>query len=254
MKPPTKQLSKNDQSSRAPDLENLRDFKIDRLVHAVERRLARFYSFIPLASASLHLVPQSEVQSHLPGHAQSPSQGSVIFSQCEQTSDLFMGIAFSSAILENIGTLDPFEKLSSANINACCVVIEEVSHFHLLINRAAKGHQVSQLELEWQGEIDKLLVCALLLHEQCGDAHLLPLARQIYDYSNIYATEPAESERYWEATRFAAQFWYGAIGSAQDNNAPLQDLELRKVLRRAYASSWSGKLEATTQPTLRKAS
>jgi hypothetical protein len=248
MKPSSKQASMSDFSG------NTADKKIGRLVHAVEQCLSRYYSFAPLTAAGLHLVPQSEVQNHLPGHAESTAQGSVIFSQCDQTSDLFMGIAFSNAILENIQSLDPFERLSSANINACCVVIEEVSHFHLLANRAAKGHQVSHLELEWQGEVDKLLVCALFLQEQCGDAHLLPLARQIYDFSNIYVTEPTESERYWEATRFAAQFWYGAIGSVQDNNALLHDHELRKVLRRAYASSWSGKLEATARPALHKAS
>jgi|GEM_PF-892507 len=231
------------------------DTGIVRLVHAVEHCLANFYSFEPLADAAAHLIPQSDLIDHAPEQrADSSSQGSVIFSQCDKTSDLYMGISFSQPILENIFTQNPAERLSSSNINACCVVIEEVSHFHLLINRASKKHQVSQLELEWQGEIDKLLVCASFLMSQCGDAHLLPLARQIYDLSNIYTTDPAQSERYWEATRFAAQFWFGTISSAEDNNAPLLDPGLRKTLHRAYHSSWYGKLEATSRTFLRDAS
>jgi len=186
------------------------------------------------------------------------SQGSVAFSQCSKTSDVFMGVSFAPAIMSHLASDDPLDRLSTKNLNACCVVIEEVSHFHLLVNRALRTQQVSQLELEWQGEVDKLLVCAQLLHDQCGNAHMLPLARMIYDSGIIFADENdgtnEDALRYWEATRFAARFWFGAISTSPNASGILHDPDLRRLLNRAYSASWNGKLEAIAQPALRKAS
>ena len=232
--------------------------RLKTLIQSVESRLARYYGFEPSTSAADHLMPQSELNQHVQDRDNTDmgnqQQGSVAITQCEVSSDVFLGIAFAPKILDDISLRDPAIELSTKNINAACVIIEEVSHFHLLVNRAQKNQHVSQLELEWQGEIDKLLVCAQFLQDQCGDAHMLPLARQIYDLSEIYCRNPDLTNRYWEATRLAAQFWFGALTTAANDSAPLRDPNLQKRLTRAYAASWAGKLEAVVPAAYREVS
>jgi hypothetical protein len=47
---------------------------------------------------------------------------------------------------------------SHDQIAAFTLVAEEVSHFHYLLHHAHQGRQVSQFELELQGDVDKLLL------------------------------------------------------------------------------------------------
>jgi len=128
----------------------------------------------------------------------------------------------------------PQNNLTDHNINTLCVIIEEISHFHLLLNRFQKHLPVSQLELEWQAEMDKLIVTSEFLFIQYQSPYLLPLIRLIYDHSIIYYKE--EKSRYWEATKLAANYWTLAF---RKTNSPRQcQIELRKF----YYLPWYEKL------------
>ena len=206
-----------------------------RIVDTVERGLAEFYGFAPLSTESAHLVTRDELRASLGGAVESlpeyRARAGVFL--VEQTPDTFIGIHFDESLRATLEARDPTRELSDANLDAFCILVEEVSHFHLLLNRLAPGRGVSKLELETQGEIDKLLVCALLLGHQAGDQHLVPLARRLYDTAVITGED---KELYWQATRHAARFWFEAI-RREARLGP----RLRESLRQIYAASWAEK-------------
>ena len=138
-------------------------------------------------------------------------------------------------------------ELSDANLDAFCVLVEEVSHFHLIVNRAEAKLPVTKLELEWQGEVDKLLLCALLLQKQSGDPHVLPLVRRLFDEALIISDH--NRQRYEEATRFAARFW-----KICGRNSIMLHGALQQFLNEAYRSSWQQKITSITGFELQNAS
>lgn len=208
------------------------------IIQKVELRLADFYGFHPQSEASQHLVTRDELQASL-GDAvarlpEFQGRGGVFLQNGEAPNDLFIGIHLDDEIRTTLEQTDPLRRLDDGNLDEFCVLVEEVSHFHLILNRATVDQGVSKLELEWQGEVDKLLVCAMMLKEQQGDLHLEPLARRLYDTATIIAKDV---ELYWEATRHAARFW-------RETGRHMEPLgaAVREHLRRTYRASWSDKL------------
>jgi hypothetical protein len=219
------------------------DTALAQIVTKIERELASFYDFEVASPAAEHLVSKDELVRSLGSKAaQQPEWGArgavwvVDPARAERDDDVFIGVHIASEVAGALAASDPTARLADANLDAYCVVIEEVSHFHLILNRALAERGVSRLELEYQGEIDKMLVCALTLERQSGDAHLLPLARRLFDAATIVADD---HELYWEATRHAARFWYQAL-----RDGAKLDEGLRETLRAAYRRSWADKVAA----------
>lgn len=207
------------------------------LVARVEARLAQYYDFLPQALVANHLVTESElVRSFGDSIRKTPefkARAAVYFSQT-QGDDLFIGLLVEPKIIEKLERFNPEVNLDDRNLDEFCILVEEVSHFHLLLNRASSQRGVSKLELEWQGEIDKLLITSILLKEQYGDKHVEPLARKLYDTAKIIAED---FELYWQATKFASHFWRSShmIG-------PEADARIRETLLRNYWSPWQDKV------------
>lgn len=197
---------------------------LSKTVSEIEQQLASFYGFALRVSASDHLVTKKDLLASLgPTVATQPEwqarAGVWLLSGDEASKDdFFIGIHIGDEIAESLAIADPRQGLDNSNLDAFCVVIEEISHFHLIVNRAIADRQVSKLELEYQGEIDKLLVCAMTLSQQAGDPHLLPLARLLYDQAIICSSN---TTLYWEATKHAAQFWFDAL---RDHNTLTEEL------------------------------
>jgi len=203
------------------------------LIQKVETDLAAFYGFQLQASAAQHLLSRDELQRH----TDRPGRASTVFSQAHD--ELFIGVHFGEDIAATLDTHNPLLGLHDANLDAFCVLVEELSHFHLIINRVGKQQELSKLELEWQGEIDKLLISAVWLRAQKADAHYLPLARKLFDLAEIGTQEP---DLYWEATKHAAKFWYDIITYTDGIDDPMHSVKLKNILRQAYSSNWSAKI------------
>ncbi len=186
--------------------------KLNEIVASVERELATVYAFAPVAAATDHLIQRDDIHKTLGDTAKEQpewhARGGVWLSGDE--SDLFIGIHIDDAVTEHLTEHCPLTRLASHNLDAFCVVVEEVSHFHMILNRVGRG--VSKLELECQGEIDKLLVAARLLERQCGRPHLTALARVLFDEAHVVG---ADTATYEAATRYAARWWY-AVTSGDD--------------------------------------
>ena len=169
------------------------------LIRNVEDLLAGFYGFAPCATAADHLINRQELADHgdpLPD----PARGGVLVD--DRDKHLFIGLFIHDAIFTLLQEKDPLTRLDGENIDAFSVLVEEISQFHLILNRVMNRQGVSRVELEWQGEIDKVLLSAHLLRQQSGDSHLNQLYRLFY-----FAAETGSASHYQEASHLAGIFW-----------------------------------------------
>lgn len=83
------------------------------------------------------------------------------------TSDeIRLGIFVDDEVLANLKRNNPAREVNDANLGDFLLAIEAVSHFLLVIHCARAQRPIRPVELELQAEVDKYLVCLLLLHEQ----------------------------------------------------------------------------------------
>lgn len=206
------------------------------IVATVERELAEVYAFTPKANAIDHLVDRPTLHMTLGDDAKTKpewdARGGVWIAGGAE--DLFIGIHIDGVVSAHLAAHDPLARLANHNLDAFCVVVEEVSHFHMILNRVGRG--VSKLELECQGELDKLLVAARLLERQCGRPHLTALARLLFDHAQVVAED---ASLYEAATRYAARWWYAA---AQDERL---SADVIAQLRHQYKTPLVEKLAAS---------
>lgn len=152
---------------------------------------------------------------------------------------LHLGIHLDQTIRDELKNISPLISLSSINIDTFCVVAEEVSHFTMLTQRAINEHPVSHLELEFQGEIDKVLLASLVLYDQLKHNHWQSLVRLIFDCGRMIRNE----EHYEAANRYAAKFWHRIAPNLNNHKRADQIPELKKILRDQYHRGWQRKKE-----------
>lgn len=198
---------------------------------AIESRLATFYGFEPSVSVVDFLLDQSS----------SESRGSVFLRHDSKNEELSIGVHIHSSIRQKLEQEKPFEALSDRNLDPFCVLVEEISHFHLILNRAQGGQPLTLLELEWQGEVDKLLIAAMELRRQYGHSHYHHLTRRLFEESIFIGQAVHE-----EATLYAARFWYDILGSMDGISDPRFSRPLRKLLRQKYRETWQAKVSPSS--------
>ena len=208
---------------------------LDSLIEEMESILSKVYRFEKLASVRDHLISSNEA-TELSGQA-NPNASVYAFNDSEQE-DFFIGIHFPEKILNNMVDTNPLESLREENLNAFMIFIEELSHFHLILNRLADKRVVSRVELEWQGEVDKLLLAALLLNRQYGDNHYFQLAHKLFESSQYTTTE----EHYREANKYAAIFWYRLLTYEDGIWDPENSQKLHHILMEFYQKDWQTKV------------
>jgi hypothetical protein len=91
-------------------------------------------------------------------------------------------------------------------LDALCQIIEGVSHFVYLANRAARGREATQLELEVQAEVDKYVILAASL-PGFDDRTSRQLRERLYDeVSFVHDEDTTLGERYRVANVCARRF------------------------------------------------
>lgn len=190
----------------------------ENILDNIENQLGNLYEFKPQARVCNHIISHKELSEVFGSSVQEQPEfnaKAAVWLKHDQD-NFFIGIHFDEETMTTLKSACPLHKLSNENINSFVTVVEEVSHFHCILNRFSNNRNISKLELELQAEIDKLLLSAALLERQVGDPHFLPLARMIYNNSSVVAKEAAY--RYDTATRQAAKIWYEILEISNPQN------------------------------------
>jgi hypothetical protein len=203
-------------------------YEYSELVRDLEKEISSFYDFELQAHAHEHLIDRQSLEKLLPNKKFTHRAG-VVFEK-SQTSEFFIGIFFDESLFPSLNQ-DPREKLTNLNLDSFCVLVEEISHFHLVLNRACDSRSVSKLELEIQGEIDKLLFSSLILERQSGKSQMEALFCTLFDMAKI---QNINYDLYWQATKLAARYWENIIRGQKSGENPFTLQELQKHMRMNY--------------------
>jgi hypothetical protein len=97
-------------------------------------------------------------------------------------------------------------RVPEAGLDVICQIIEGVSHFVFLVERARTGRSTTQLELELQAEVDKWVVLAASMRTLDVEASAGLRARLYEQVSFAHSKESELGERYRVANDAAHRF------------------------------------------------
>lgn len=167
----------------------------------------------------------------------SPERAATLFQKTGDAIDI--GVYISESLAETLLQDPPDRNLTSDNLDAFWAFAEELSHFHLITDRLTQDQPFSRLQLEWQSEIDKLVLAAALLHRQVGDHHYTPLKILLHEDCEI---QSSHGETYRDATHLSKLFWQKMESQFPGEN-PLRKPETMALLRRFRAGSFEKALQ-----------
>lgn len=133
------------------------------------------------------------------------------------------------------------ELVTATNLDPVCQIIEGVSHFVYLADRASRDRAMTQLELELQAEVDKYVVLAASIEKFDADKSRKLRARLYEAVVFVHAPNTIEGERYRLANDHARRFT-GRLET--EFIARSRYAELRTELRRFFQMSQGDKLRA----------
>lgn len=126
-------------------------------------------------------------------------------------------------------------------LDPICQIIEGVSHFVYLSDRASRDRAMTQLELELQAEVDKYVILAASI-DGFDEERSQHLRTRLYDrVAYVHAEGTLEGDRYRVANERARRFT-GRL--ERDFIARARYGELREELRRFFHMSQGEKLRA----------
>ncbi len=194
-----------------------------KVVSEIEGKLAEVYDLAEGYRATDFLSIQATKTSLVPGQ--------VLY--LAENDTVFLSIEIREDIMDLLSAKNPFERLDAENLPAFFVLVEEISHFHLLVSRIERDQPVRGIELEWQGEVDKLLLASDLLFEQTASNHFFHLAKILFDQPK-FQVAPHLLPAYIEASRLAGRFWYDHFCGLQVSLLPHYGTTLKAL----YHMSW----------------
>ena len=134
--------------------------------------------------------------------------------------------------------------VEGAGLDPLCQIIEGVSHFVYLADRASHDREATQLELELQAEVDKyvVLASALAQDESFDERRSRRLRERLYENVGfVHQADTVEGERYRVANGCAHRF---TRRLERDYVTRARFGELRGELRRFFHMGQGAKLRA----------
>ena len=203
---------------------------LKKVIESIEEELSQYYDFHIDNSAVNYLLSRDDLKYFMPlNNEEKVSRAQVIFSQ--ENSETFIGIHFDQSIEKKLQNSDPNIELTNDNLDAFTVVVEEISHFHLILNRIRCEQKLSHLELELQAEIDKILVSGLFLYRLSGDPHIHALKKLIIDRSIVTGND---EQLYLTSSRYAKKFWQDFLATCKSQKNCLTATDFRKFMQVNY--------------------
>jgi hypothetical protein len=143
---------------------------------------------------------------------------------------LSMALFIDAAVLERLARRDPTQE----NLADYLTVAEGVSHFVYVAWNAGFDKPVTLLELELQGEVDKYVLGAWLLREQCAGRFPRELHRALFERTRIDPCAAAgRMGLYRAASEYAGRFCR-RVATRLACGTNLATRELLAELRRFY--------------------
>ena len=160
---------------------------------------------VTCAISRFHLGERARCSSLL-GRALGPEEDEqVLLSESAGTAEL--SVYIDRQVLGRLRCCNPLRQLGDANLADFCTALEGVSHFQYLVWCIGHGRQLSMLELELQGEVDKYATAVWLLRRQGSEDLPRGLCRRLFEDVRFVDGLSAELQaRYVEANRLAARF------------------------------------------------
>lgn len=189
------------------------------MIGLVQRHLEAIYA-IEGPDVRDFLVDDVEVATLL-GEGARPSREWVLVRESGEHLDL--AVYFQEADLRAVEARTPAEAVREA-LPAFCAITEGISHFLLLVQRAARDETVSLLELETQAEVDKYVTARLHVGPDPALRHRIFRSARLAE-----GLAEDERERYTEAGRLADRYC-GRLERLRDVAGLLA--ELRSFYRR----------------------
>jgi len=174
------------------------------ILQQIDHALASIYQINhQLKAADFVLSPQSNTKS-----------GAILIHDPQEepkTDSVEVGLIFNPAIHQELLTVSPdwFHLWTPEQHQAFSVVVEEVSHFRFFVFHAQAQRKMSQLELEFQGEVDKFLLFFFTLTQSRQDLaqSFDSLFSQVFEnFSWVPHLSPEAQERYQAANQMAREY------------------------------------------------
>ena len=175
------------------------------LLDQVQNQLEFIYGIGVPERAEKFLIGKTEALELLQNDEKIPKELLLVRQPADETVEV--ALFLDTKLLHNLNENDPFVSLNENNLNDFCILIEGISHFVYFLWKAHNQHQITQLELELQAEIDKYLM--LLFYSKTNDEE--SLLTHVFDalfeqFSLLESLSAENRERYMTASNLAMRY------------------------------------------------
>ena len=125
----------------------------------------------------------------------------------EDDDGLAVSLFLDGEMLGRLEAARPLDRLSADMLDDLWKVLEGISHFNCVVWKASQDRNVTLLELELQGEIDKFVTTMLLALEQANRDLQNGMHAWLFDNVRYHAAlDDEQRDRYRSANDYAARF------------------------------------------------
>ena len=172
----------------------------------IQRCLESCYGLSPGADVQAFILHEESARTPwlAPGMRRPPEQLLLL----EEPDGLALALYIDAEVLAVFANSDPFARLEQVHLQSFLLVVEGVSHFRYVLDRAIQNREFNLLELELQAEVDKYLLVRRLLEWQWRTRmSSLGLSERLFGHVQFAGDLPEhEQERYVAAHRWAARY------------------------------------------------
>ncbi|MBI2981165.1 MAG: hypothetical protein HYY44_02505 [Deltaproteobacteria bacterium] len=211
-----------------------------KLLNEIQEQFEKIYRLPPLQPVQGFLIDEQTARRN---HLHFDHSVSELLLIVEQPPETRIGLYISREVLERLEDSEPFQNLTSENLEDFCTAVEGVSHFLYFLIRSGQTRPVSPLELELQAEVDKFVLCTFMLEQQGGRRVSQALIISLFEnYHLIPSISLSEQERYQLANRLAWQY----CQSLKKFSRPIHRRQWVREIRRFHQKNLQEKIHLLT--------
>jgi hypothetical protein len=179
------------------------------LVNTLQQQFETIYHVTQELSIEDFLINQDTLahlkEKQLPLQSSSHQKGLMLL--FPEGDELHVALYINDQVINNLRIYNPLLGLHEKNIHDFCIMVEEVSHFLYTTWKARQDMQMTRLEIELQGEIDKFILCTFYGSNSQVRTDRLPLKELLFETFRFEEDLPQEwIQRYTIASKLARNY------------------------------------------------